>query len=85
MLRRVKADVLKELQPKREEELSLPMPAAQRATYRAILAQARAQAEAGADDLEDAYRNCPTDAGSDAWTTVIVFDVHQHRWRAAEQ
>ena len=40
MLRRVKADVLSELQPKLEEELSLPMPAAQRASYRAILAQA---------------------------------------------
>ena len=40
VLRRVKADVLEELQPKLEEELSLPMPAAQRASYRAILAQA---------------------------------------------
>ena len=40
VLRRVKADVLSELQPKLEEELSLPMPAAQRASYRAILAQA---------------------------------------------
>ena len=43
VLRRVKADVLEELQPKLEEELSLPMPAAQRASYRAILAQARAR------------------------------------------
>ena len=38
-----------------------------------------AQVEAGVDDLEDAYRSCPTDAGSDAWTIVLVFDVHQHR------
>ena len=44
-----------------------------------------AQVESGVDDLENAYRSCPTDAESDAWTVVLLYDVHKGRWRASAQ
>ena len=78
VLRRVKSDVLKELQPKLEEELSLPMPAAQRATYRAILAQAKAQAKARASTArakESARRQGAGRGGRASRSAAVVEDL----------
>ena len=74
VLRRVKSDVLKELQPKLEEELSLPMPAAQRASYRAILAQAKAQAKARASTAKGSAKRQGPGRGSRASRAAAVVE-----------
>ena len=74
VLRRVKSDVLKELQPKLEEELSLPMPAAQRASYRAILAQAKAQAKARASTAKGSAKRQGPGRGSRASRSAAVVE-----------
>ena len=74
VLRRVKSDVLKELQPKLEEELSLPMPAAQRASYRAILAQAKAQAKARASSAKGSAKRQGPGRGSRASRSAAVVE-----------